>query len=442
MRLNIYKVCLPKVALKPVYLFFISENMKKYISFLSVLVLFGMLTVNSFAQFSAKQEQSSQTSIPLTSGDEIMKKIELYRPSKGAIPANLKNRIGATHVAGEYCLTSEPFLLEGAKKILEFGSNVCKVWFEIPAEKYSWNSDWSGLPSNYTLVDLAKHPYYDALFNLPFTTFILEITSPNGLPDVNAPGNNDFSGYTKQFEDLANYLYSKFSGRAVTFIFENWEGDWLFRNDNYGATPWTSAMMADLPRRVDAYTRWFTAKQTGVENARANFDACDPCKILHAVEVNRVLTLLDGSGTPTLTDRVLPNIKPDLISWSCYDGLNNPVDLWHGIELIQYYMKTSGYLPKPTVMIGEIGLPEQGRTQDEIINFWDWTMSVFFALNIPLIVHWEIYCNELTASAPAKPPTANGYPANYLKGFWLYRPDGSLSYAAQYLQGLFSKSGF
>jgi hypothetical protein len=242
---------------------------------------------------------------------------------------------------------------------------------------------------------------------------------------------------------LANYLYSKFSKRNVTFIFENWEGDWLFLNDNYGTT-WTSTMLADLSRRIDVFTNWFTAKQKGLEKARANFAANTPCKILHAVEVNRVLTLIDASGNstgiPTLTDRVLPNIKPDLISWSCYDGLNSSTDMWHGIELIQHYMQTSGYLSNPkTVMIGEIGLPEQGKTQDAILNLWDWAMAVFFAFDIPWILHWEVYCNELTASAPAKPPTTNGYTANDVKGFWLYRPDGSISYSGQFLQNLLNK---
>ena len=147
----------------------------------------------------------------LTPADEIKKQVDLLRPSKGgALPADLARRLGATHVDGKYHLTQEPFLLEGAKKILEFGSSVCKVWFDIPAVKYyPWNSDWSALPSNSTLVDMAKHPYYDALFNLPFSTFVLEITSPNGLPDVNSKGNPDFSGYTQQFQDLSNYLYGK-----------------------------------------------------------------------------------------------------------------------------------------------------------------------------------------------------------------------------------------
>jgi len=371
----------------------------------------------------------------LTPAAEIQKRVNLLRPSRGgAIPADLARRLGATHVDGKYHLTQEPFLIEGGKKILEFGSSVCKVWFDGPAVKYPWNSDWSALPKNYTMVDLAKHPYYDALFNLPLTTIVLEITGPNGLPDVNTPGSPDFSGYTQQFQDLADYLYGKFSGRDVTFIFQNWEGDWLFLNNNYGPT-WNADMLADLPRRIDNYTRWFTAKQQGLEKARAN-NKDNTCKILHAVEVNRVLTLMDG--TPTLTDRVLPKIKPDLISWSSYDGLGSEVDLWHGIELIKHYMQHSDYLPNPTVMIGEIGYPENGKTQDQILNLWDWAMAVFLAFDTPWILHWELYCNELIDSP--KPPTANGYSASDVKGFWLYRPDGSISYSGQYLQGLLNKA--
>jgi hypothetical protein len=323
-----------------------------------------------------------------------MEQVKKHRPfTGGAIPANFEHRLGATHVDGKYHLTQEPFLVEGAKKILEFGSKVCKVWLEFPATKYPYCSDWSALPLRYRLVDLAKHSYYDEIFNLPFSTIILEITHLDGIRGFDSP-NNDFSEYEEQVEELANYLYSKFSGRSVTFIFQNWEGDWLF-SGNY-ATTWDQQMMADLPRRIDYFTRWFAVKQRGLEKARASH-AGDACKIIHAVEVNRVLTLLQG--TPTLTEKVLPNIKPDLISWSCYDGASNVVDLWHGIELIKHYMQHSGYLSKPTVMIGEIGLPEQGRTQDAILDFWDRSMAVFFAFDIPWILHWELYCNELTASA-------------------------------------------
>jgi hypothetical protein len=403
-------------------------NKRKYLKVLAGILLLSGLSV------SPASSAGLPGNIPLTAEDEIMQQVAKHRPSAGYIPANLAHRLGTTHVDGKYHLTQEPFLVEGARKILEFGSSVCKVWFDAPAVKYSFCSDWSDLPQPYRLVDLAKHPYYDEIFKLPFSTIILEIVHLNGAHYFDFP-DNDLSGYTDQFEELAEYLYTRFSERNITFILQNWEGDWLF-NANFSTT-WNQQMMADLPRRTGYFTRWFTARQKGLEKARARHTN-DACKILHAVEVNRVLSLLDG--TPTLTEKVLPYIKPDLISWSCYDGMSNVVDLWHGIELIRHFMQHSGYLPEPTVMIGEIGLPEQGRTQDDVLDFWDRSLAVFFALDIPLILHWELYCNELAESAPPAPPTPNGYRASDVKGFWLYRPDGSLSYSGEYLSRLLAKA--
>jgi len=102
-------------------------------------------------------------------------------------------------------------------------------------------------------------------------------------------------------------------------------------------------------------------------------------------------------------------------------------------------MRHSGFLPEPTVMIGELGFPERehGRTKDDITDFWDRSLAVFFAQNIPLIIHWELYCNEITDEAKTKPVPEKGvYAAEDLRGFWLYRPDGSLSHAGQFFREL------
>ena len=406
---------------------------REYLKYIAGTIL---LSGSSIFPVSCNPASQKRNAVQLTLDDIILEQVRKHRPSLGSgIPANLKHRLGATHVDGKYHLTQEPFLIEGAKKILEFGSRVCKVWFEFnPVKKYPFNSDWSALPKNCRLVDLAKHPYYDAIFNLPFSTVVLEITHIDNIRHFNSP-NNNFSEYEEQFEELTEYLYSRFSDRPVTFIFQNWEGDWLF-NGSY-ETVWNQQMLDDLPRRIDYFTRWFSARQRGVEKARKRFagNHSTVCKILNAVEVNRVLTLLQG--TPTLTEKVLPNIKPDLVSWSCYDGASNVVNLWHGIELIQHYMKHSGFLSKPTVMIGEIGLPEQNRTKEEIIEFWDRSLAVFFALDIPLIIHWELYCNEISNKAKENELPKNGvYKAEYLRGFWLYLPDGSLSHSGRFLKNL------
>src|SRR5947207_9089559 len=48
--------------------------------------------------------------------EEIRRAIQAHRPSLlKKLPAHLSGRIGATHVHGKYYLTSEPFLIEGAR---------------------------------------------------------------------------------------------------------------------------------------------------------------------------------------------------------------------------------------------------------------------------------------------------------------------------------------
>jgi len=382
-----------------------------------------------------------RNTIPLTPDDIVREQVNKHRPSMGStIPSDIEHRLGTTHAAGKYHFTQEPFLIEGANKILEFGSRVGKFFFALSKEGlvslYPFCSDWSTITSKSQsrLVDLAKHPYFDAVFNLPFSTIILEITGIDNIRPFDSP-NNDFSEHEEQFEELTEYLYTRFSDRSVTFIFQNWEGDWLF-NGAAGLTEWNQQMMDDLPRRVDYYTRWFSARQRGVEKARKRF-ADAQCKVMNAVEVNRVLTLLEG--TPTLTELVLPNVAPDLISWSSWDGMNSAVDLWHGIEIIKHFMKHSGFLSKPTVMLGEIGNPEQERTKEEIIDFWDRSMAVCFALDIPYILHWEIFCNEPTEQARKTVPQDGVYTAEDMRGFWLYLPDGSLSHSGQFLRNLLHK---
>ena len=59
------------------------------------------------------------------SDEQILELINMHRPSKGGeIPSDLKYRLGATHVNGQYHLTDEPFIIEGAKKVQELGYGI------------------------------------------------------------------------------------------------------------------------------------------------------------------------------------------------------------------------------------------------------------------------------------------------------------------------------
>lgn len=93
--------------------------------------------------------------------------------------ADVRDTVGVTHVAGRYHLTEKDFLNEGADQILALGSRVIKVWFygdrhAKPDGVYPYHSRW---PEADSLVAGAKTPYYRRLFDKPFTTYVMVVTS-------------------------------------------------------------------------------------------------------------------------------------------------------------------------------------------------------------------------------------------------------------------------
>ena len=190
-----------------------------------------------------------------------------------------------------------------------------------------------------------------------------------------------------------------------------------------------------LKRRCDAFIRWLSARQRGVERARKEAGQTR-CRVYHAAEVNRVWD--STKGIPTLTTHILPHVALDLVSWSSYDGMHSAVAAWQGIEIIRQHMQPSPVFGNKAVFIGEIGKPEQEAKRKDIIDWWDRAMGVFLALEIPWIIHWELYCNE-----PKNGTKSDRHPrhAEEMRGFWLLRPDGSLSHSAHYLTQLLQHAG-
>lgn len=371
----------------------------------------------------------------LTSPAEIEKRVRAARPLQGGlIPADLKNRLGATHYDGHYHLTDKPFLIEGAEAIHRLGMNVAKFWLredELPG--YGYHSDWSTALKSGRLVDVLKHKDYVEALAMPFRTIFLEVFPLVGNKQTFFAGDNNFEDEEDQFHEVATYLFKTYADRDVTFILQHWEGDWMLRREEGGT--WGEVPAEEVKRRCDAFIRWLSARQRGVEKARRQAGA-SKCKVYHAAEVNRVW---DGTkGLPTLTSHVLPHVTLDLVSWSSYDGMSDAVATWQGVELIRQHMRPSPTFGKNAVFIGEIGKPENEANEADIIEWWDRAMGVFFAMEIPWIVHWELYCNE-----PKDGTKADRRPrkADEMRGFWLLRPDGSMGHAARYLTTLLKNAG-
>lgn len=397
----------------------------------------------SLAMFWPITGKAQTNSFQKLTDKEIYRLIELNSPLTGAkVPDNMNFRLGAAHVAGKYSLTGSPYLIEGCKAIENLGFKTVKLWFQQnPAADYPYHSNWN-LSERASLVDMAMHPYFKTVFDMPFKTFALSVRAEVDLRQAMEQNETSYLAEENAMYKLAKYLLETYRNRDIEFIFQNWEGDWLMRGGTGTDAQWTAAAYpANVDKRIKVMINWFKARQAGVDRARKEAGNTK-CKIYHAIEVNKVLDCMNG--VPGLALNVLPKVKVDMVSWSCYDGLENPADLWRGINFIKENMKPTGEFPGNPIMIGEIGIPEnsgsvfgipakEGRiVKEQLIKRWDNAMAIFIAQNIPYIIQWEIYCNELKDG-----PKDQSLPkADLMRGFWLIRPDGTESYAASYLKSI------
>jgi hypothetical protein len=366
--------------------------------------------------------------------DEIRQRIEQHRPSRlPELPSGLRDRIGASHVAGKYHLGSSPFLHEGAEKLLALGTRVGKFWFTPSgiSASYPFRSDWAKYQN---FVELSRSPYFQQLFDLPFSTIILEAHSPveEGWQHPAQP-DRFYEAVTREFQDLAAHLYRTCATRSVTFVLQHWEGDWMLRGG--GGETWNPPPH-DWRERCRAMARWLRARQAGVAKARAQFAADSKCLVAHAAEVNRVVDA--ERNIPTVTREVLPEVELDLVSYSCYDGMRDPLTLWKSIDEIRQHVKPSPLFRRQHVYIGEIGIPENDQP-DKLTERWDQLMGACLAADVRYVVQWELYCNETKTNAAPHSDDPVIDPRS-LRGFWLVKPDGSLSETGRYFVQLWERS--
>jgi hypothetical protein len=220
----------------------------------------------------------------------------------------------------------------------------------------------------------------------------------------------------------------------LTIILQHWEGDWMLRGR--GGELWNPPP-ADWAAKCEAMQRWLRARQAGVTKARTEFGKNARCRIAHATEVNRVADI--RKGIPTMTEKVLPGVELDLVSYSCYDGLRDPLTLWKCLAEIKRQARTGPLFGPGAVYVGEIGIPENDQP-DRLTGRWDEWMGVMLAADARYIVHWELYCNEFSQAAEGKPRKTPVTDPRDVRGFWLVKPDGSLSESGKYFQELWQRA--
>ena len=352
--------------------------------------------------------------------------------------AMLPDIIGATHVHGGYYHTKKDNLNEGADEILAMGSRVIKLWFygkryEHPEAVYPFNSKWEKVDS---LVDGAKLPYWKAVFDKPFTTYILCVTSLGREAGYWVDGitQEEARDETRQFYELAKYFLTTYRGTGKTFVFQHWEGDWMTRARHKNPVDEN----VDPSQFVfDNMIKWLNARQAGVDKAREECGQ-DGVHVYHAAEVNRVVASM-LRGKPNMVNKVIPFTNVDLVSYSAYDSIfaiaQGRDDLFGpAVDFIKKNLPPSAAFGDNSVYVGEFGVPENEYTGEQVKTVLENTVKVALDKKCPYIVYWQLYCNEPRPGV--KTPSWNN---KDFRGFWLIRADGSKAYPWNYFHGLLTK---
>lgn len=319
----------------------------------------------------------------------------LKNETKTAIftPVTFKTKMGICNWSGLYKFTDNNLLQEGEKVLRNF-----KCFDTIKLYLGKRSSSTYKLPvsvDNMSLVEIAKLPYYNSIFkNHQFNNIILVCHSTHRKKSNY--WNDDFTENDKkmeckEFHDLSTYLRT-FTNKV--FILQNWE------SDNYKRRTKDAS---------DRMIQWIKARQSGVDVYRKelvkNYDVKKyPVvefndNVFHAIEVNRV------KEANTITYEVLPYIRVDLISYSCYETQENSQHFHKAINIILSKIDrrrnyTGGSVPSclsrfsSPLYIGEFGLSHTERSEEYILSVIKHLIRTANNYKLPIINFWNLYNNE------------------------------------------------
>lgn len=365
---------------------------------------------------------------------------------------HLRDRVGVTHVDGNYHHTDEDYLNEGAKQIRGIGSRVIKVWFHYVAsegeQKYRYNSDWPDQFDN--MVEIASHRYFRELFDRDFRTYVLVAYSMNDSGSFShgkggkhyfkhGVSDSQFQHEEAAFYDLTAHLLEEYQGTGKEFILQHWQGDWAILpfsvRDEIQANHIQEDDEEPTTTAVEGMIQWLNARQTGVERARQDIDS--DVKVLHAAEVNMVRRAMRGQRR--VINEVVPESTVDLVSHNSYREMWATYRRWNPDEAPQKFRETLDFVnqhaPGPNayvkdalvdssknVLVGEYGLPITWVGDKSGTRIAKLATNVSLDWGATWTLYWQIYGNE------------------HGKGFWLIRPDGTRTPVYDYFKRIIAEN--
>ena len=405
-------------------------------------------------------------------------------PSSSAAAVAPASVVGATHWSPCYFVSALPSLWDGCAALARTGTRVAKLILDgSPDETYPWNTDWEPIMKNVsTLAQLAATELYDAALRgratpapaWSFDTYLLVTYSLSaGAGDWNywcdafTPSNA--ADETAEFAGLTTHLLSAFAGTGKSFYLEHWEGDWSARCGGYDAQkPADPAVQARM-------VQWLAARQAGVEAGRAAWchrgegraagldcaaAARDPralhaaagAAVFHGTEVNLVWDSMQ-TGFPDNILEVVPKVALDFVSYSSYDSMFRAPGFGDALDFIAAHHVPTAASPSPAVIVAEYGVAQQEEPVEALLAIYRNVAAYTFSESpaapgvrrAAFSLAWELFDNEVDSSSTfpggrCNSKTGPEFNESLLHGFWLIRPDGSLSPSFDFLAGLINGS--
>ncbi|HET9792530.1 MAG TPA: carboxypeptidase regulatory-like domain-containing protein [Candidatus Angelobacter sp.] len=344
---------------------------------------------------------------------------------------------GVTHSQGRYGFTQDNFLVEGAQRIRDHGSNAIFIYldplFRVRYPDKSNAPSWPAADPT-TLTELAQSAPAKKVLDMPFKTFVITAYSfANGDDVDNFAVDPDAAGAEEQeFYDLTRYLYKTYAGTGKTFILKHWEGD-------YTGLQGFDTTKDIAPNMVDAMNIWLKARQRGISRARSDSGSPAGVGVFHAVEAVRVLDY-SRSGLTRVINAIIPVVKPDMVTYSSYDSslagsddASTRAAMNEALNVIKSLAPDPLGLGDKRIVISEYGLFENELPPSDTGPRTTTILQTSQASGIFGAFFWQIFDNECHQSDGVDFPADSSLgdpirPVNsQCRGLWLVRPDGTFS---------------
>jgi hypothetical protein len=308
--------------------------------------------------------------------------------------------VGTQMIGSKYKFTKDTYLVEQAKQIRGMGSNILKISLGKGYPKvYPDIKPKSGVETTLDVIKTQKD--FRKIMDMDFKYIFMWVHTLTDVKWGKPMSIEDKMIIYREMYELSEYLLETYSGSGKTFLIGNWEGDWLLHGTgNRDKDPGDE--------KIQAMTEWFKIRQAAIDDAKRKVNH-KGVELYHYVEVNLVKKGM--AGQRCISESILAEANPDLVSYSSYEAIKNHADyesLKSTLAGIMDYMESKlspkeGIPFERRVFIGEYGYQVSKFNSEAQQN--QQTKEVMLAsleLNLPFTLHWELYNNEYTDKGVSK----------------------------------------